>query len=259
MKRFFVCLLMLVVVGCGTREMTPELSQVGPSSVADSEVTPLGSPAAVAEGTTQEPASTIQEPASTIQKPENTTQESTVAKTTLVKKEPAVEVVTLGAGCFWCIEAVLEQIEGINEVTSGYMGGTIKNPTYEQICTGLTGHAEVVQVTFDPQVIAFAAVLEHFWKLHDPTTLNRQGYDVGTQYRSAIFYHSPEQLAVAEKSKKEKDEKGVFPGPIVTEISQAETFYVAEDYHQDYYRNNKDARYCRMIINPKLEKLGLEK
>ena len=170
-----------------------------------------------------------------------------------------MEVVTLGAGCFWCIEAVLEQIEGINEVTSGYMGGTIKNPTYEQICTGLTGHAEVVQVTFDPQVIAFAAVLEHFWKLHDPTTLNRQGYDVGTQYRSAIFYHSPEQLAVAEKSKKEKDEKGVFPGPIVTEISQAETFYVAEDYHQDYYRNNKDARYCRMIINPKLEKLGLEK
>ena len=174
MKRFFVCLLMLAVVGCGTREMTPELSQAGASSVADSEVTPLGSPASAAEGTTQEPEGTPQAP-------ESTNQESTVAKTTLVKKEPAVEVVTLGAGCFWCIEAVLEQIEGINEVTSGYMGGTIKNPTYEQICTGLTGHAEVVQVTFDPQVIEFAAVLEHFWKLHDPTTLNQQGYDVGTQ------------------------------------------------------------------------------
>ena len=231
--------------------MTPEVTQAGSNSVAGSEATSLGSPAAVAGGTTQETENTTQET-------ESTTQKSTEAKTTLVKKEPAVEVVTLGAGCFWCIEAVLEQIEGINEVTSGYMGGTIKNPTYEQICTGLTGHAEVVQVTFDPQVIEFAAVLEHFWKLHDPTTLNRQGYDVGTQYRSAIFYHSPEQLAVAEKSKKAKDEKGVFPGPIVTEITAAADFYEAEGYHQNYYNLNGNQPYCRMVIDPKVSRFKKE-
>ena len=248
MKRFLVLLLMLAVTGCGSKEIAPEIRETGSSSAPRSTVMPSRRSESVAENTPQES-----------QEAKSTSQETTEAKTTLVKKEPAVEVVTLGAGCFWCIEAVLEQIEGISDVTSGYMGGKIKNPTYEQICTGLTGHAEVVQVTFDPQVIDLAAVLEHFWKLHDPTTLNRQGYDVGTQYRSAIFYHSPEQLVIAEKSKKEKDEKGAFPDPIVTEIAQAETFYAAEEYHQDYYRNNKDARYCRMIINPKLEKLGLEK
>ena len=172
---------------------------------------------------------------------------------------PAVETATLGAGCFWCIEAVLEQIDGISDVASGYMGGTIDNPTYEQSCTGLTGHAEVVQVTFDPKVIDFAGVLEHFWKLHDPTTLNRQGNDFGTQYRSAIFYHSPKQREIAEKIKKEKDERGAFHSPIVTEITEAVKFYRAEKYHQDYYRNNKAAPYCRSVITPKLEKLDLEK
>ena len=270
---------MLVGAGCGSKEIASEIRETGSSSAPRSTVIPSRRSESVAENTPQESQDTpeevkntpqeaqevkdtpqeAQEVKNTPQESEYTSQEATEAKTNLVKKEPAVEVVTLGAGCFWCIEAVLEQIEGISDVTSGYMGGKIKNPTYEQICTGLTGHAEVVQVTFDPQVIGLAAVLEHFWKLHDPTTLNRQGYDVGTQYRSAIFYHSPEQLAIAEKSKKEKDEKGTFTAPIVTEISLAETFYAAEEYHQDYYRNNKDARYCRMIINPKLEKLGLEK
>lgn len=185
--------------------------------------------------------------------------ESSEKETTQAGESSSRETATLGAGCFWCIEAVLEQIEGISDVTSGYMGGTIENPTYEQICTGLTGHAEVVQVTFDPKIIDFSAVLEHFWTLHDPTTLNRQGNDVGTQYRSAIFFHSEKQRAIAEKSKKEKNEKGVFHSPIVTEIAGLEKFYPAEEYHQDYYRNNKAAPYCQFVITPKLDKLGLEK
>ncbi|MAM46122.1 MAG: peptide-methionine (S)-S-oxide reductase [Planctomycetes bacterium] len=185
--------------------------------------------------------------------------ESSEKETTQARESSSRETATLGAGCFWCIEAVLEQIEGISDVTSGYMGGTIENPTYEQICTGLTGHAEVVQVTFDPKIIDFSAVLEHFWTLHDPTTLNRQGNDVGTQYRSAIFFHSEKQRAIAEKSKKEKNEKGVFHSPIVTEIAGLEKFYPAEEYHQDYYRNNKAAPYCQFVITPKLDKLGLEK
>ena len=172
---------------------------------------------------------------------------------------PATEVATLGAGCFWCIEAVLEQVKGISDVTSGYMGGAVPNPTYEQICTGLTGHAEVVQVTFDPAVIDFAGVLENFWKLHDPTTLNRQGNDVGTQYRSAIFFHSQKQKEIAEAAIKKKDEAGVFRSPIVTEVSALEKFYEAEKYHQDYYRNNKAVPYCQFVITPKLDKLGLEK
>jgi len=189
---------------------------------------------------------------------ENQSQEPSKESTGAEKEGAGAETVTLGAGCFWCIEAVLEQIEGISDVTSGYMGGAIENPTYEQICTGLTGHAEVVEVTFDPAVIGLAAVLDHFWKLHDPTTLNRQGNDVGTQYRSAIFYRSEEQRQVAEKSRKDKDEKGVFHSPIVTEITRVEKFYPAEKYHQDYYRNNKAAPYCRVVITPKLNKLGLE-
>ena len=190
---------------------------------------------------------------------ENQAQEPSKESPDAEKEGPGTETITLGAGCFWCIEAVLEQIEGVSDVTSGYMGGTIENPTYEQICTGLTGHAEVVEVTFDPEVIGLTAVLEHFWKLHDPTTLNRQGNDVGTQYRSAIFYHSEEQRLLAEKALKNKDETGVFNSPIVTEITKIEKFYPAEKYHQDYYRNNKAAPYCRFVITPKLDKLGLEK
>lgn len=169
------------------------------------------------------------------------------------------EVATLGAGCFWCIEAVLEQLDGVLEVRSGYMGGHVENPTYEQVCSKTTGHAEVVQVTFDPEKISFKELLVSFWKLHDPTTLNRQGNDVGPQYRSAIFYHSEAQREAAEASKKKLEEAGVYPDPIVTEIKPASTFWVAEDYHQDFYRNNKGHGYCRLVIAPKLDKLGLDK
>ncbi|MGA0867914.1 MAG: peptide-methionine (S)-S-oxide reductase MsrA, partial [Planctomycetota bacterium] len=170
---------------------------------------------------------------------------------------PVSETFTLGAGCFVFSEAVLEQVEGISDVVSGYMGGAVINPTYEQICTGTTGHAEVVQVHFDPSRIDRDLLLDWFWQAHDPTTLNRQGNDIGPQYRSAIFYHSEDQRLAAETSRARAQAK--FTSPIVTEISPASTFYAAEEYHQDYYRGNKQQGYCRFIIAPKLEKLGLQK
>ncbi len=166
------------------------------------------------------------------------------------------EVATLGAGCFWCVEAVYDQLDGVHSAVSGYMGGTVANPTYEAICTGTTGHAEVVQVVFDPEKISYEKILSWFWQLHDPTTLNRQGADVGTQYRSAIFYHSEDQKKIAEASKKAHQPD--FEDPIVTEITEASTFYPAEKYHQEYYFQNKSAGYCRMVIQPKLMKLKLE-
>lgn len=169
---------------------------------------------------------------------------------------PARETATFGAGCFWCVEAVLEQIDGVHDVVSGYMGGEIENPTYKQICTGTTGHAEVVQVHFDPNVVTFDDLVELFWDLHDPTTLNRQGADVGTQYRSAIFYHSETQRESAEAGKTTANPR--FGGRIVTEITPASTFYEAEDYHQDYYFANREQPYCRAVISPKLKKLGLK-
>ena len=169
----------------------------------------------------------------------------------------ATSTATFGAGCYWCTEAVLEQLDGVLDVKSGFMGGKVANPTYEQVCEGTTGHAEVVQVTFDPKRISYDALLEWFWKLHDPTTLNRQGADVGTQYRSAIFFHSDEQKKAAEASRvaHAKD----FPQPIVTEIVAAGPFYEADDHHQDYYRGNERQPYCQFVIVPKLEKLGLKK
>ncbi|MDX1951614.1 MAG: peptide-methionine (S)-S-oxide reductase MsrA [Verrucomicrobiota bacterium] len=167
------------------------------------------------------------------------------------------EVITLGAGCFWCIEAVYQQIPGVLSVTSGYMGGKTKNPTYEAVCSGTTGHAEVAQVVFDTKKTSLDNILGVFWELHDPTTLNRQGADVGTQYRSAIFYHSEEQKKIAEKSKAAAGKK--FEDPIVTEITKASEFYKAEDYHQNYYRLNKNKNgYCRAVISPKLRKLKLQ-
>lgn len=166
------------------------------------------------------------------------------------------EIATLGAGCFWCTEAVYDQIEGVYSSTSGYMGGSVNNPTYQQICTGTTGHAEVVRVVFDPKKLSYEKLLEWFWALHDPTTLNRQGADVGTQYRSAIFYHSDEQKKQAEASKKAAADD--FTDPIVTEITEASTFFPAENYHQDYYFQNKNQGYCRAVISPKLKKLKLD-
>ena len=162
---------------------------------------------------------------------------------------------TLGAGCFWCIEAVFQNLKGVQSVVSGYTGGQVENPTYEQISTGTTGHAEVAQIKFDPEMISFEDLLYVFWRTHDPTTLNRQGADVGTQYRSAIFFDSEEQKEIAEKSKAKTDASDLWPEPIVTEISQLDKFYKAEEYHQDYYKLNSNQPYCRLVIDPKIRKL----
>lgn len=160
------------------------------------------------------------------------------------------EIATLGGGCFWCLDAVLRDLRGVQQVVSGYTGGQVADPSYELVCTGTTGHAEVVQVTFDPDAISFGELLEVFFTIHDPTTLNRQGGDVGTQYRSAIFYHSPEQRATAEEVLARVQQ--IWSDPIVTEVSAFDTFYPAEDRHQDYYRNNQSQPYCQIVIAPKV-------
>ena len=168
---------------------------------------------------------------------------------------PGTETATFANGCFWCTEAIFEQLEGVVKVVSGYSGGTTVNPTYKQVCTGETGHAECVQVTYDRAKISFDELLEVFWQTHDPTTLNQQGADVGTQYRSAIFYHNDEQKQKAEKYKAELDKSGAFNDPIVTEITAFNSFYPAEDYHQQYFDNNENANpYCKIVIRPKLDK-----
>ena len=169
-----------------------------------------------------------------------------------------LEMTTLGGGCFWCVEAVYQELQGVQSAVSGYAGGAVEHPTYYQVCNGTTGHAEVVQITFDPRLIMFEDILYVFWRTHNPTTLNRQGYDVGTQYRSVIFYHSEQQRTIAEKSKRDTDASGLWPNPIVTEISPATTFYKAEDYHQNYYRDNPYQPYCVAIIDPKITKLRKE-
>ena len=164
------------------------------------------------------------------------------------------ETATLGAGCFWCIEAVYLEVEGIESVVSGYTGGAVEQPSYEAVCSGTTGHAEVAQITFDPAIISFTEILEIFWQTHDPTTLNRQGNDVGTQYRSAIFYHDEAQQRIAEQSKKEADASDLWTNPIVTEIAPLATFYPAESYHQNFYQQNPYQPYCMMVIHPKMRK-----
>jgi peptide-methionine (S)-S-oxide reductase len=163
------------------------------------------------------------------------------------------ETATLGGGCFWCVEAAYEGLEGIQSVVSGYAGGAKQNPTYREVCDGNTGHAEVVQITYDPAVLSYAGVLDRFWLVHDPTTLNRQGADVGTQYRSIILYESEDQRAIAERSLAEAQKE--FASKIVTEIKPLKKFYQAEEYHQDYFARNPDAAYCTFVIKPKLEKL----
>lgn len=162
---------------------------------------------------------------------------------------------TFGAGCFWCIEAIFGMIAGVESVTSGYSGGTVENPTYNAVCTGNTGHAEVIQIKYDPAKVSYEELLEIFWESHDPTTLNRQGNDIGTQYRSVIFYHTEKQKELAELYKKRLDEAKVFSDPIVTEITELEVFYPAENYHQDYYENNSNKPYCGLVIRPKVEKI----
>ncbi|MBX2974762.1 MAG: peptide-methionine (S)-S-oxide reductase MsrA [Ignavibacteriaceae bacterium] len=161
---------------------------------------------------------------------------------------------TFGSGCFWCTEAIFENVKGVSDVVSGYSGGKVFNPTYEQVCSGTTGHAEVVQLTYDSAVVSYDELLEIFWKTHDPTTLNRQGADIGTQYRSVIFYHNDEQKEKAKYYRDKLNKEGIWNNPIVTEISPIENFFEAEKYHQNYYENNPNQGYCSFVITPKLEK-----
>jgi peptide-methionine (S)-S-oxide reductase len=164
------------------------------------------------------------------------------------------DTATFASGCFWCTEAIFQELEGVISVTSGYTGGHVKHPSYREVCNETTGHAEAVQIIYNPKIISFSALLEVFFQTHDPTTLNRQGADVGTQYRSAIFYHSNEQKKISESIIKELNASGVWSAPIVTEVSPATEFYPAEDYHQDYFKNNTSAAYCNFVIVPKLNK-----
>jgi peptide-methionine (S)-S-oxide reductase len=168
--------------------------------------------------------------------------------------EKKLEKATFGSGCFWCTEAVFLDVKGVEKVESGYSGGKVKNPSYREVCTGLTGHAEVTQITYDSKVISYEDLLEIFWNTHDPTTLNKQGADEGTQYRSVVFYHDENQRKIAEQYRKQLEDSKVFPKPIVTEISPLTTFYKAEDYHQNYYELNANQGYCQYVIRPKVEK-----
>lgn len=182
---------------------------------------------------------------------------NTIAQNQVTKRpmnNNKLETATFGSGCFWCTEAIFQQLKGIEKVTPGYSGGNRANPTYEQVSSGATGHAEVTQIQFDPSVIKFDDLLEVFWQSHDPTTLNRQGADVGTQYRSVIFYHNQKQKEIAEQYKRKLNAAGAYPTPIVTEITEFKAFYPAEDYHVNYYNNNKKAPYCTFVIQPKVDK-----
>lgn len=165
-----------------------------------------------------------------------------------------IETATFGAGCFWCVEAVFQRLNGVQTVKSGYSGGSVKNPSYKEVCQGTTGHAEVTQITYDKTKITYDELLEVFWKTHDPTTLNRQGNDFGTQYRSVIFYHNDEQRKTAEKYKEEINKSGAYPNPVITEIAPYTNFYPAEDYHQNYFNENSSEPYCKYVIQPKVDK-----
>lgn len=185
---------------------------------------------------------------------ENQSKKPAQTDKTISKKNINMEVITLGAGCFWCVETVFQNLKGVQKVVSGYCGGQTKNPTYKEVCSGTTGHAEVAQISFDPSVVSLAEVLEVFFQTHDPTQLNRQGNDVGTQYRSAIFYHTESQKEEAIRILKALQESGAWEKPIVTEITSLPIFYPAEDYHQNYFNLNSNQPYCQFVIRPKLEK-----
>ena len=165
------------------------------------------------------------------------------------------EITTLANGCFWCSEAIFKRLKGVESVLPGYAGGTVKNPSYDEVCMENTGHAESIQVKFDPKIISFEKILNIFWHTHNPTTLNRQGNDIGTQYRSAIFFHDEKQKKIAEKSKKDLEQSGLYKDPIVTEITPFKNFYIAEDYHKNYYDKHQEAPYCNFVIDPKIHKL----
>lgn len=180
------------------------------------------------------------------------------AQDTVMNNEKNLEKATFGAGCFWCVEAIYELVEGIEHVESGYSGGHVENPSYKEVTTGTTGHAEVARIHFNPDVISYEELLEVLWHTHNPTTLNRQGNDVGPQYRSVIFYHNEEQKEIAEKSLKKTDESDLWEDPIVTKIQPLENYYVAENYHQNYFENNPNAGYCSFVIAPKVKKFKKE-
>ena len=165
-----------------------------------------------------------------------------------------IDTATFGAGCFWCVEAIFQRVEGVQKVESGYSGGTVKNPSYKEVCNGTTGHAEVIRLTYDKTKVTFDELLEVFWKTHDPTTMNRQGNDIGTQYRSAVFYHNDDQKKIAEEYKKKLNAEKVYPNPIITEITPLLNYYPAENYHQNYYNQNGNQGYCQYVIQPKIEK-----
>lgn len=181
-------------------------------------------------------------------------EETTQLKNNSTKDMSDLDTATFGAGCFWCVEAVFQQMNGVEKVVSGYSGGKVKNPSYKEVCTGMTGHAEVCQIIFDPKVVSYKELLEAFWQTHDPTTLNRQGNDSGTQYRSVVFYHNEQQLEEAEFYKKQLTESNAFGKPIVTEISPFTVMYSAEDYHQNYFNQNGNEPYCQFVIQPKVDK-----
>lgn len=183
-----------------------------------------------------------------------TISKSNQEKSMSISEQTKIEIATFGSGCFWCTEAIFERVNGVIKVVSGYSGGTTENPTYKEVCTGTTGHAECTQIYFDPSVVTYDELLEIFWKTHDPTTLNRQGNDIGTQYRSVIFYHNAEQKQKAEYYKKKLEEEKIWDKPIVTEITEFKKFFPAEDYHQNYYENNPYQGYCAFVITPKIEK-----
>lgn len=174
----------------------------------------------------------------------------------LIENQKNLETATLAGGCFWCTEAIFKRLKGVKTVISGYAGGKVANPTYQEVSSGNTGHAEAIQITFDPKVISYEKLLGVFWQLHDPTTPNRQGNDVGSQYRSAIFYHDRQQGDIVEKSKKAFEESGVYQGKVMTEIVPLTSFYKAEDYHQNFYDQNRTFGYCQLIIDPKIQKLN---
>ncbi|MCH8495214.1 MAG: peptide-methionine (S)-S-oxide reductase MsrA [Balneolales bacterium] len=180
--------------------------------------------------------------------------QATISSNSNTIKEPIMEQATFGAGCFWCVEAIFQRLKGVYNVESGYSGGHVDNPSYNQVTSGRTGHAEVIRFDFDPEIISYEMLLEVFWHTHDPTTLNRQGADVGTQYRSAIFYHTDEQKDIALASKQKTDASNLWDNPIVTEVSPLINYYTAEDYHQNYFNSNPNAGYCSVVIAPKVRK-----
>lgn len=172
----------------------------------------------------------------------------------IYEKRDSMRKATFGGGCFWCVEAIYQNVDGVSSVVSGYSGGHIDNPNYQQVSSGKSGHAEVVQISYDPNKVSYETILEIFWKIHDPTTLNRQGNDIGSQYRSIILYHDEEQKGIAIKSKKALEESGFYKNPVVTEIVPLKQFYMAEDYHQNYFKRNPEKSYCQFVVEPKVEK-----